>query len=87
VPPQKGVGGNEEATPTCPREQSAQRSKDRSICGPVPDTSAEPTFEDAQLVPQHDDLDVLVRLGPTARDNEAEESAHPEVQEGEDHDG
>jgi hypothetical protein len=45
------------------------------------------TFEDMYLVPQHHDLDVLVRLGPTGRDNEAEEPAHPEIEEGEDHGG
>jgi len=38
-------------------------------------------------VPEHHDLDVLVRLGSTTRDNEAEESAGPEVKEGEDHGG
>jgi hypothetical protein len=45
------------------------------------------TFEDLNLVPQHHDLDVLVRLGSTARDNEAEEPAHPGIEEGEDHGG
>jgi hypothetical protein len=44
-------------------------------------------LEDSHLVPQHHDLDVLVRLGPTARNNEAEESAYPEVEEGEGHGG
>jgi hypothetical protein len=42
------------------------------------------TFEDSDLVPQHHDLDVLLRLGPTRRDDEAEEPADPE---GEDHGG
>jgi hypothetical protein len=32
-------------------------------------------LEDAQLVAEHDDLYVFVRLGPTARDDEAEEPA------------
>jgi hypothetical protein len=45
------------------------------------------TFEDSHLVSEHQDLDVLVRLRPTARENEAEESAHPDIEEGEDHDG
>jgi hypothetical protein len=38
-------------------------------------------------VPEHNDLDVLVRLRSTARDSKAEESPHPEIEEGEDHDG
>ena len=87
VPPQQGVGGDEEAPPPCPRQQSAERSEDRPIGGPVPDTSVELAFEDSELVPEHHDLDVLVRLGPAARDNEAEEPADPEVEEGEDHGG
>jgi len=87
VPPQEGVGGDEEAPPTCPREKSAEGSKDRSIGWPVPDTSVELAFEDSQLVPQNHDLDVLVRLGSTTRDDEAKESANPDVEEGEDHGG
>ena len=34
----------------------------------------------ADLLTEHDDLGVLVRLGPTARDNEAEEPAQAEVE-------
>jgi hypothetical protein len=44
-------------------------------------------FEDSHLVPQHHDLDVLVRIGPSARGNEAEEPTHPEIEEGEGHGG
>ena len=87
MPPQKRVGGDEKAPPTRPREKSTQRSEDRSIGGPGPDTTLDLTFEDSYLVPQHHDLDVPVRLGQTTRDDEAEESAHREVEEGEDHGG
>ncbi len=45
------------------------------------------TFEDSHLVPEHHDLHVLVRFRATARDSKPEESAHPEIEEGEDHDG
>ena len=45
MPTQEGVGGDEKAPPTCPRETSIQRSEDRSIGGPVPDTSMDLTFE------------------------------------------
>ena len=87
MPTQEGVGGDEKAPPTCPRETSTQRSEDRSIGGPVPDMSAELPFEDSQLVPEHHDFNVLVRLSPTARDNEGEEPVDPEIEEGEGHDG
>jgi hypothetical protein len=43
------------------------------------------TFEDSHLLAEHNDLDVLVRLGLTARDNEAEEPVETEVEKGEDH--
>jgi hypothetical protein len=49
--------------------------------------SAELPFEDSQLVPEHHDFNVLVRLSPTARDNEGEEPVDPEIEEGEGHDG
>jgi hypothetical protein len=45
------------------------------------------TFEDSHLVPQHHDLDVLVRLGPAGRDDEPEKPTDPEVEEGESHGG
>ena len=87
MPTKEGVRGDEKAPPTRPRERATQRSEDRSIGGSVPDTSVDLTFEDSDLVPEHHDLDVLVRFGPTARDNKAEQPAHPEIEEGEDHGG
>ena len=60
VPPQQGVGGDEEAPPPCPGQTSAESSEDRSIGGSVPDTSVHLPFENSHLVPQHHDLDVLV---------------------------
>jgi len=87
VPPQQGVGGDEKAAPPCPRQTSAEGSEDGPIGAPVPDTAVELPVDDSELVPEHHDLDVLVRLRPTARDNEAEEPAQTEVEEGEDHDG
>lgn len=44
-------------------------------------------FEDPELVPQDHDLDIVVRFGPAARDNEPEEPADRKVEEGEDHGG
>ena len=72
VPPQKGVRGNEEAPPTCPREQSAQRGKDRPSGGPVSHPAMELTFENTHLVAEYDDLDVLVETTSPPRRHKAE---------------
>ena len=65
VPAHQGVGGDEEGRPTRPREQSTEGGEDRPVDGPVPDTSVELSLEDAHLVAEHHDLDLLVRLGPS----------------------
>ena len=87
MPPQGGCRGQPRSTPTRPREQSAGCSKDRSIGWPVSDTCAQLPLENTHLVAEHHDLDVLVRFGPSARASEAEELAHPEIDEREDHGG
>ena len=53
--------------------------------GPVPDPSVEPPFEEAHLVAEPHDLDLVVGLGPPAGDDEAEEPAEAEVEEREGH--
>ena len=85
--PEQGVGVDEKAPPPCPGQTLAESSEDRTIGGPVPDTSADPPFENSHLVPQHHDLGVLLRFGPAGRDDEAEKPAHGKVEEGEDHGG
>jgi hypothetical protein len=45
------------------------------------------TFEDANLVPEHHDLDVLVGLGATCGPDKTEEPAQAEVDQREGHDG
>jgi hypothetical protein len=65
VPAHDGVGGDEEASPTPPREQSTERGEDRPVDGPVADTSVELSLEDPNLVAEHHDLELLVRLGPS----------------------
>jgi len=87
MPPQDGVGGNQEAPPTRPREQPAECSKDRSIRWPVSDTSAQVPLENTNLVAEHHDLDVLVRFATPTRRDEAEEPAEAEVEQREDHGG
>jgi hypothetical protein len=44
-------------------------------------------FEDAHLVAEHHDLDVLVRIASSERDHESEEATQTGVEEGEEHDG
>jgi hypothetical protein len=87
VPTQQGVGGDEKAPPPCPRETSAEGSENGPIGGPVPDTSVDLSFEDSHLVPEHHDLDVLLRFGPTGGSDKAEKPADPEVEQGEGHGG
>jgi hypothetical protein len=38
-------------------------------------------FENAHLVPEQHDLDVLVRFGSSGRHNQAEDAAHADVRE------
>jgi hypothetical protein len=45
------------------------------------------TFEDSHLVPQHHDLDALVRVGSRRGSDKAEKPAYRNVEEGEDHGG
>jgi hypothetical protein len=45
------------------------------------------SFEDSHLVPEHHDLDVLLRFGPTGGSDKAEKPADPEVEQGEGHGG
>jgi hypothetical protein len=44
-------------------------------------------FEDSDLVSEHHDLDIPLRLGPLARHNEAEDAEETEVEEREEHTG
>jgi hypothetical protein len=53
----------------------------------MPHACVELALEDAHLVPEHHDLDVLVGLGPTCRPDKAEEPAQAEVDEREGHGG
>ena len=87
MPPKQRFGSDQERPPPASGEQTAECSQDRSIGGPVPHAGVELALETPDLVPEHHDLDVPVRLGSTTRDDEAKESAHSEVEEGEHHGG
>jgi hypothetical protein len=63
VPTQQGLGRDEERPPPRPREQPAQRGEDRSICRPVGKTPVQLAFEDADLMAEHQELDVGVGRG------------------------
>jgi hypothetical protein len=62
-------------------DESTESSEDRSIDGPVPDTSVELAFEGTYLVAENHDLEFLVRLGSLARDDKPEEPAEAEVEQ------
>jgi hypothetical protein len=47
----------------------------------------ERTFEDAYLVPEHHDFDVLVPFGPTGTRDKGEDPAQPDVEERKEHGG
>ena len=87
MPAQQGLGGDQEGSPTLPREQAAERRQDRSICRSIPHTCVELTFENTDLVPEDHDLDIFVRLASPAGQNKSEDVTHAEVEEGEGHDG
>jgi hypothetical protein len=63
VPREQGLGRDEERPPTCSREQPAERREDRPICRSVAKAPVQLTFQDADLVTEHHELDVLVRHG------------------------
>ena len=85
VPTKERLWRDEEAAPAPSRQQPAERREHRSLRGPVADAAMELTLQQADLVAQHHDLDVLVRLGPPRGSEQAEDPAQAEVTEGEGH--
>jgi hypothetical protein len=59
----------------------AERSEDRPIGGSITNPGVKLAFEITHLVPEHHDLDVLARLRPSGRHDEAEDPAQPDVHE------
>src|SRR5664280_806338 len=80
VPSEQGVGGDQEGAPPVAREQSAEYSKDRSICRPIANPGVELAFENTHLVTKHHDLDVLVRLRAPGQHDEAEDPTQADVE-------
>ena len=87
MPAQQGFGGDQEGPPTRSGEQTAQCCKDRPVCWLVSHTCVKLTFEDANLVLEHHDFDVLVPLGPAGTPDKGKDPAQPDVEEREEHGG
>jgi hypothetical protein len=87
MPAQKGLGGDQEGSPTLPREQAAERRQE-SLDLQV-DTAHVRGVDVREYGPgagDHD-LDIFVRLASPAGHNKSEDATHAEVEEGEGHDG
>jgi hypothetical protein len=65
----------------------AEYSEDGSIGRPIANPGVELAFENTHLVPEHHDLDVLVRLRAPGQHDEAEDTTQAEVEERERHVG
>jgi len=87
VPPEQGVGGDQEGAPPVARQQPAECSEHRSIGRPVANPGVELAFENTHLVTEHHDLDVLVRLCAPGPHDEAEDPTQADVDERESHAG
>ena len=85
VPTKERLWRDEEGTPAPSRQQPAEAGEDRPIHRAVGDVRIELALEDAHLVAEHHDLDVLVRLGPPRGSEQAEDLAQAAVTEGECH--
>ena len=85
VPTKERLWRDEEGAPAPSRQQPGEGGEDRPIHRAVGDAHIELALEDAHLVAEHHDLDVLVRLGPPRGSEQAEDPAQAEVTEGEGH--
>src|ERR1039457_171826 len=85
VPTKERLWRDEEGAPAPSRQQPREGGEDRPIHRAVGDARIELALEDAHLVAEHHDLDVLVRLGPRRGSEQAEDAAQAEVTEGECH--
>jgi hypothetical protein len=70
--------------PAPEREQTSKRSDERAIGGSKPRTLMLAS-QDRELVPQHDEFDVLGELGPSTPNEQPQNSREGKVGEGEEH--
>jgi hypothetical protein len=87
MPSQQRVGGNDEGPPPGSRQQPAERGEDRPIYRAIAHPRVHLTFENPDLMSEHHDLDVPVRLGSSERRNEAENATQADLEEREGHGG
>src|ERR1039457_1120612 len=87
VPSQQCVGSDQKGPPPGSRHQPAERGEDRPIYRAIAHPRVQLTFENPDLVSEHHDLDVSVRLGSSERRNEAEDATQADVEEREGHGG
>ena len=87
MPPQQSLWGDQKGSPPGPGQQAAECCEDRSIGWSIANSCVQLPFENTHLVSEHHDLDVPLRLGPSARHNEAEDATQAEVEEREEHTG
>ncbi len=87
MPAKQSLGRDERTTPAPPWKYSAEGSDHRSVCGSVADAAAELTLEQADLMAQHHQLDVLVQSCPPAGSQYLKNAARDEVAQAEGHDG
>ncbi|MGH9055507.1 MAG: ABC transporter permease [Acidimicrobiales bacterium] len=86
VPAQQGLGRDEERLPPPTGEQLREPGEHRPVRRPVADTTPHLALEDAYLVAEHQQLDVLVEVGLARGTHQAEQPGEGEVAEREDHD-
>src|ERR1035441_4001619 len=87
MPPHQRLGSYQEGSPTCLWEQAAECREDRPICWSIPHAPVELAFENTNLMSEHHDLDVFVRLASPTRHNKAEDATQADVEQGEGHGG
>jgi hypothetical protein len=87
MPSQQCVGGDQKGPPPGSRHQPAERGEDCPIYRAIPHPRVQLTFENPDLMSEHHDLDVSVRLGSSERRNEAEDATQTDVEEREGHGG
>jgi hypothetical protein len=70
VPTEQGPGRDEEGSPLLARKKPAEGGEESAVSWLVLDTAVKLALKDADLVTEHDQLDVLVHVVAPGRDHE-----------------
>jgi len=81
---QQGLGCHDESAPTLIREQASERAEEGAIRGPQRRT-VRLAGKHYELMPQHEQLDVLDELAAPAPDKQPQNSREREISEGKKH--